>query len=85
MSDDTSAASSGGAASPRGALRRTLNLARPDDVYNAIVDAHKDLDDAQCRAFDARLILLLANHVGDEAAIREALAAARQSLEEGGA
>ena len=79
MSDDTSAASS------TGALRRTLNLARPDDVYNAIVDAHKDLDDAQCRAFDARLILLLANHVGDEAAIREALTAARQSLAEGGA
>ena len=79
MSDDTSAAGS------TGALRRTLNLARPDEIYNAIVDAHKDLDDAQCRALDARLILLLANHVGDEAAIREALAAARQSREEGGA
>lgn len=58
---------------PSGALRRTLNLARPDEVYNAIVDAHKGLDDAACRAFDARLILLLANHVGDEAVIREAL------------
>ncbi len=56
-----------------GALRRTLNLARPDDVYNAIVDAHKGLDDAQCRDFDARLILLLVNHIGDEAVIREAL------------
>ena len=41
------------------ALRHDLNLARPDDVYNLIVDAHKGLDDAQCRAFDARLILLL--------------------------
>lgn len=79
MSDDTSAAGS------TGALRRSLNLARPDEIYNAIVDAHKDLDDAQCRALDARLILLLANHVGDEAAIREALAAARQSVAEGGA
>ena len=77
MSDDTSAAAS------TGALRRTLNLAHPDDVYNAIVDAHKDLDDAQCRALDARLILLLANHVGDEAAIREALVAARSSVEAG--
>ena len=54
------------------ALRRTLNLARPDDVYNAIVDAHKDLTDEQCRDFDARLILLLVNHIGDEAVIREA-------------
>jgi hypothetical protein len=65
-----------------GALRRTLNLARPDDVYNDIVDAHRDLSDEQCRAFDARLILLLANHVGDEAVVREALIAARQTLED---
>lgn len=64
------------------ALRRTLNLARPDDVYNAIVDAHRDLNDEQCRAFDARLILLLANHVGDEAVLREALEAARQTMED---
>lgn len=66
-----------------GALRRTLNFVQPDDIYNAIVDAHRDLDDAQCRAFDARLILLLANHVGDEAVIREALSAARDSLQGG--
>jgi hypothetical protein len=65
-----------------GALRRTLNLARPDDVYNAIVDAHRDLTDEQCRAFDARLILLLANHVGDEDVLREALAEARRTLED---
>lgn len=64
-----------------GALRRTLNLARPDDVYSAIVEAHKGLSDEQCRALDARLILLLANHVGDEAAIGEALRAARESVE----
>jgi hypothetical protein len=64
-----------------GALRRTLNLARPDDVYNAIVDAHRDLTDEQCRAFDARLILLLANHVGDDV-LREALAAAGETMEE---
>jgi hypothetical protein len=62
------------------ALKRTLNLAQPDDVYNLIVDAHKDLDEAQCRALDARLILLLANQVGDTAAIREAVAAARAGL-----
>jgi len=58
------------------ALRRTLNLARPDDIYNAIVDAHKGLSEKECHAFDARLILLLVNHIGDEAVIREALAGA---------
>ncbi len=65
----------------RGALRRTLNLARPDDVYNAIVDAHRGLSDEECRAFDARLILLLVNHVGDEAVIREALREAGQAAQ----
>ena len=60
-------------------LKRDLNLARPDDVYNAIVDAHRGLDDEQARAFDARLILLLANHVGDEAVIRQALKEAAAS------
>ena len=62
------------------ALRRTLNLAASDEIYDAIVSAHQGLSDEQCRAFDARLILLLANHVGDEAVIREALAAARDTL-----
>ena len=60
-------------------LKRDINLARPDDVYNAIVDAHKDLTDEQVRAFDAKLILLLVNHVGDEAVIREALQEAAKS------
>ena len=58
-------------------LQRTLNLAHPDDIYNAIVDAHKDLSEEQCRTFDARLILLLINHIGDEVVIREALKEAR--------
>lgn len=54
-------------------LKRDLNLAQPDDVYNAIIDAHRDLTDEQVRALDAKLILLLVNHIGDEAVIREAL------------
>ena len=62
-----------------GALRRTLNLSQPDEVYNAIVDAHKGLSEEECRTFDTRLILLLVNHIGDEEVIREALKAARSS------
>lgn len=61
-------------------LKRDLNLARPDDVYNLIVDAHKDLTPAQSEALNAALVLLLANHVGDEDVIREAVAAARKSV-----
>jgi hypothetical protein len=62
-----------------GALRRTLNLARPDDIYNAVVDAHKGLSEEQCRVFDAKLILLLVNHIGDAVVIREALKEAAAS------
>lgn len=62
-----------------GALRRTLNLSQPDEIYNAIVDAHKGLSEEECRTYDARLILLLVNHIGDEEVIREALKAAEKS------
>ena len=61
-------------------LKHDLNLARPDDVYNLIVDAHKDLSPEQSEKLNAALVLLLANHVGDEDVIREAVAAARKSV-----
>jgi len=48
-----------------------------DDFYQALIDAHRDLSDAQSERLNARLILLLANHIGDIAVLREALALAR--------
>ena len=61
-------------------LKHELNLARPDDVYNLIVDAHKGLTPQQSERLNAALVLLLANHVGDEDVIREAVAAALRSV-----
>ena len=58
-------------------LITTPNLESPDDFYEALIAAHDGLDDAQSRALDARLVLLLANHVGALDVLREALAAAR--------
>ena len=52
-----------------------------DDVYAALVEAHEGLSDEASRRLDVRLILLLANHVGDAAVIRDALAKARAGLE----
>ncbi|HEX5632588.1 MAG TPA: DUF2783 domain-containing protein [Gemmatimonadales bacterium] len=49
-----------------------------DDFYELLIDAHRDLDAAQSARLNARLILLLANHVGDLAVLREALALARE-------
>lgn len=49
------------------------NIARPDDFYEALIDAHRDLTAEQSEALNARLILLLSNHIGDENVLREAL------------
>jgi len=48
-----------------------------DDFYEALIEAHNGLTDEQSEALNARLILLLANHIGDLRVLREALAAAR--------
>lgn len=59
-------------------LTTTPNLASPDDVYAALIEAHDGLTGEQSSAFNARLILLLANHIGDEEVIKEALRAASE-------
>ena len=56
------------------------NLQAPDDFYEALIDSHRELSDAQSHALNARLVLLLANHVGDQAVLLEALRAARDSM-----
>lgn len=58
-------------------LVTTPNLASPDDFYAALIDAHRDLDTPQSHALNARLVLLLANHIGDMTVLRQALALAR--------
>ena len=58
-------------------LNTEPNIAQPDDFYQALIDAHAGLTDAQSAALNARLILLLANQVGDLVTLREAIAAAR--------
>ena len=62
--------------------QRYLNAYSPgDDFYEALIDSHRGLDDAQSQAVNARLILLLANHIGDLRVLREALAAARHGAD----
>ena len=55
------------------------NLDRPDDFYQALIDAHAGLSLEQSAALNARLILLLANQVGDFDTLRAAIAAAREA------
>jgi len=58
-------------------LNTQPNLARPDDFYEALIDMHRDFDDAQSQSANAQLILLLANHIGDHATLLEAMQHAR--------
>ncbi len=51
----------------------------PDGFYAALMEAHRGLDDAASRRLDARLVILLANHIGDAAVLREAIALAREA------
>ena len=56
------------------------NLSDPDGVFAALMEAHRDLSPDQSRRLDARLVLLLANHIGDAAVIQAAIAAAIQPV-----
>lgn len=51
-----------------------------DAFYEALIDAHRDLSDDQSALLNARLILLLANHIGDVSVLREALTEARKGV-----
>lgn len=61
-------------------LNTQPNLARPDDFYEALIDMHRDLDDAQSQSANAQLILLLANHIGDHDILLEAMRHAREGV-----
>jgi hypothetical protein len=63
-------------------LRTENHLTQPDDVYSLLVEAHRDLSPEQSRVLNAKLILLLANHIGDAALLAEAIAVAEARLDE---
>ncbi|MBK5925547.1 DUF2783 domain-containing protein [Rhodovulum sulfidophilum] len=53
------------------------NLTDPDGFYAELLAAHRGLSDPESQALNARLILILANHVGDRETLTEALELAR--------
>ncbi len=64
-------------------LNTDPNFESPDDFYEALIDAHRDLSSEQSHAFNARLVLLLANHIGSLQVLRQALEAARDRAAQG--
>lgn len=53
------------------------NLAASDDFYEALIATHQGLSNAQSHALNARLVLLLANHIGQHGVLLDALQLAR--------
>jgi hypothetical protein len=54
--------------------------ADPDAIYQLLVDAHDALSPEHGRIMETRLILLLANHIGDSVVIAQAVDLARAGL-----
>ena len=61
-------------------LQLSANIVGQDDFYAELLGAHDGLDDAQSQALNSSLVLLLANHIGDRAVLRQAMAQARRAV-----
>lgn len=60
-------------------LKRSPNIPEPDGFYEELINAQRDLSDEQADLLLAKLVLILANHVGDRAVLTEALELARSN------
>jgi hypothetical protein len=65
-------------------LRMTINtepnLQDFDAFYEALIDSHRDLTSAQSHEMNAKLVLMLANHIGDMNILRDAMQRARATI-----
>jgi hypothetical protein len=52
-----------------------------DDFYQLLIDTHRDLSESQSAMLNAKLILILSNHIGDISVLREAMQIARGSTD----
>ena len=55
------------------ALNTSPNIARPDDFYASLLAAHEGLSKEESDALNARLVLILSNHIGDMQVLKESL------------
>jgi hypothetical protein len=58
-------------------LNTKPNLRDPDGLYAELISAHEGLSDDDSAALNAKLVLLLMNHIGDREVISQALSAAK--------
>ena len=50
-----------------------------DAFYNALMDTHAGLSDAESHALNARLVLMMANQIGDLDTLRDLLETAKST------
>jgi hypothetical protein len=55
----------------------TPNIAEPDAFYEALIDAQRDMSDDEAELMYAKLVLVLANHIGDSRLLLQALQIAK--------
>jgi hypothetical protein len=56
------------------------NISRPDDFYERLIDTHRDLTRDESEQVNCKLVLLLANHIGDPDVLNDALRRARHGV-----
>ena len=61
-------------------LNTEPNMAAPDDFYEDLIALHRDLSEGESALVNAKLVLLLANHIGDREVLVAAMAAARRDV-----
>lgn len=61
-------------------LNTESNLPAPDDFYQELIELHRDLSEGESALLNAKLVLLLANHIGDSEVLAAAMTAARQDV-----
>ena len=57
------------------------NIPDPDGFYQELIDSQRDLSEAEAETMNCKLVLILANHIGDREVLREALKVAGGRVE----
>jgi len=54
-------------------LRSAANIDDPDGFYEELIDSQRNMSDEEAALMNCKLVLILANHIGDRTVLREAL------------
>jgi hypothetical protein len=70
------------ATTERGIINTDPNISSSDDFYQLLIDSHRNLSQEESALVNAKLVLLLANHIGDLRVLRQAMIKAREGVGE---